>query len=177
MCPDMLLGGPECGSQGFPAFTTAGLVVGVGVLGCEAGCAGGGFCAAAELVVDELGAVVFAGQAAFMGVVVGEGVSGLVDEQSQGVVLVVGAWHVEAEATVPAVHGVEEGVEVCGLPVFVDAQVGEGVAQSADVIGFSPARAGAGRGGLRVFAATGVSSLVLLAFARACACVGDHLGT
>ncbi|EFT29994.1 hypothetical protein HMPREF9594_00002 [Cutibacterium acnes HL005PA1] len=130
----MLLGGPECGSQGFPAFTTAGLVVGVGVLGCEAGCAGGGFCAAAELVVDELGAVVFAGQAAFMGVVVGEGVSGLVDEQSQGVVLVVGAWHVEAEATVPAVHGVEEGVEVCGLPVFVDAQGGEGVAQSADVM-------------------------------------------
>lgn len=84
MCPDMLLGGPECGSQGFPAFTMAGLVVGVGVLGCEAGCAGGGFCAAAELVVDELGAVVFAGQAAFMGVVVGEGLSGLVDEQSQG---------------------------------------------------------------------------------------------
>lgn len=80
----MLLGGPECGSQGFPAFTMAGLVVGVGVLGCEAGCAGGGFCAAAELVVDELGAVVFAGQAAFMGVVVGEGLSGLVDEQSQG---------------------------------------------------------------------------------------------
>ena len=104
------------------------------MLGCEAGCAGGGFCAAAELVVDELGAVVFAGQAAFMGVVVGEGVSGLVDEQSQGVVLVVGAWHVEAEATVPAVHGVEEGVEVCGLPVFVDAQGGEGVAQSADVM-------------------------------------------
>ena len=69
-----------------------------------------------------------------MGVVVGEGVSGLVDEQSQGVVLVVGAWHVEAEATVPAVHGVEEGVEVCGLPVFVDAQGGEGVAQSADVM-------------------------------------------
>ena len=56
MCPDMLLGGPECGSQGFPAFTTAGLVVGGGVLGCEAGCAGGGFCAAAELVVDEPGA-------------------------------------------------------------------------------------------------------------------------
>ena len=50
------------------------------------------------------------------------------------VVLVVGAWHVEAEATVPAVHGVEEGVEVCGLPVFVDAQGGEGVAQSADVM-------------------------------------------
>ena len=50
------MGGPECGSQGFPAFTTAGLVVGVGVLGCEAGCAGGGFCAAAELVVDEPGA-------------------------------------------------------------------------------------------------------------------------
>lgn len=65
-----------------------------------------------------------------MGVVVGEGVSGLMDEQSQGVVLVVGAWHVEAEATVPAVHG----VEVCGLPVFVDAQGGEGVAQSADVM-------------------------------------------
>ena len=165
MCPDMLLGGPECGSQGFPAFTTAGLVVGVGVLGCEAGCAGGGFCA-----------VVFAGQAAFMGVVVGEGVSGLVDEQSQGVVLVFGAWHVEAEATVPAVHGVEEGVEVCGLPVFVDAQGGEGVAQSADVmVSHQPGQVLVEVG--CEFLQPQVFSLVLLAFARACACVGDHLGT
>ena len=120
-----------------------------------------------------------------MGVVVGEGVSGLVDEQSQGVVLVVGAWHVEAEATVPAVHGVEEGVEVCGLPVFVDAQGGEGVAQSADVmVSHQPGQVLVEEGceflqpqGFLLFAATGVSSLVLLAFARACACVGDHLGT
>ena len=60
----MMLGGPECGSQGFPAFTTAGLVVGVGVFGCEAGGEAGCFCATVELVVDEPGAVVFAGQAA-----------------------------------------------------------------------------------------------------------------
>ena len=52
----MMLGGPECGSQGFPAFTTASLVARVGVFGCEAGGEAGCFCVAVELVVDEPGA-------------------------------------------------------------------------------------------------------------------------